>query len=186
MRARRSLLALGLALCAAACAEPASPPEVVAAYFRCLGRDPIRALPLLTPAFHEQHGLHAVTGEEARAGGRSESLPPARFAIDRFELGWLAVQSREGFRALRDQLVVTPIHDEVQGDRARVAVRVQAGARPPFEQSFALAREGPGAPWRIDSIEQSGVGPESALAAFVAHPTEAERQRLERLSRAGG
>jgi len=179
-------LALGLALCAAGCARPASPTEVVAAYFAALGRDPIRTLPLLTPAFHEQHGLHAVTSAEARAGGSGEAPRAGALAVDRFELGWLAVQSREGFRALRGLLAVTPVRDEITGDRAGVTVLVQAGAGPAFEQRFALAREAPGASWRIDSIEQSGVAPGAELAAFVAHPTEAERQRLERISRAGG
>ena len=179
-------LALGLALCAAACARPASPAEVVAAYFAALGRDPIRTLPLLTPAFHEQHALHAVTSAEARGGGRGEPPDAGALAVDRFELGWLAVQSREGFRALRDRLGVTPIGDEATGDRAHVSVRIEAGAAPAFEQRFALVRQAPGAPWRIDSIEQSGVAPGAELAAFVAHPTEAERVRLERISRARG
>ena len=182
--AHAARLALGLALAAAACAPERSPVEVVEAYFRFLGRDPIRTLPLLTDAFHEQHGLHTVTGKEAH-GVRAEPGRADRLAVDRCELGWLRIQSRGAFRALRDRLIVTPIHDEVQGDRARVAVRVQVDQELPFEQSFSLVREAPGRPWRIESVAQNGVAPEAALAAFVAHPTESERQRLERGSRAG-
>ena len=39
-------------------AAPGSPRDAVDAYFQALARDPLRTLPLLTPAFHRQHGVH--------------------------------------------------------------------------------------------------------------------------------
>lgn len=193
-RAAVPLAALALTL-ALGCrsAEPAPPAAVVDRYFRFLARDPIRTLPLLTPAFHEQHGLHVVTTAEARRwqeelrSGAAPAPPPAaeeRFAVDRLQLAWLAVQAREPFRALRDRLAWSRLGEGLEGDRAWVRVRVQAGDEPPFEQRFALVRTGPGAAWRIDAVEQGGVARGNRAAAFVAHPSEATRRELERELRA--
>ena len=177
----RVALSLAARAAALACAEaPRTATEVALDYFRFLGRDPIRTLPLLTPTFHEQHGLHVVSAGEARASQMPErpapSPEPVDWSLDRRELGWLEVQSRDGFRTLRDRFQVTLVDSSEGEGRASVAVRVQPGRGPSFEQRFALVKDGV---WRIDSVEQSGVAPENAFAAFVAHPTEAERQRLE-------
>lgn len=186
----RAALAIGALVSALACSgAPRTPTEVALAYFRFLARDPIRTLPLLAPAFHAQHGLHVVSAAEARARREGPELPGERaepggdWSLDRRELGWLEVQSRDGFRTLRDRLQVTVVDAAESGPRASVAVRVQPGRGTAFEQRFAMVRDD-GA-WRIDSIEQSGVASDNAFAAFVAHPTEAERLRLERM-RTGG
>ena len=173
----------GLALLLGCGAAPRAPADAVRDYFRFLARDPIRTLPLLTPAFHVQHGLHAVTNAEASGHPKGETT--AAWGLDRLELGWLAVQSREPYRVLSDRLSVTLVDVQQSGDRAVVTARIQAAGRP-FEQRFELVREGPAGPWRIDAVEQAGVLPDSRLAAFVAHPTESERRRLEQLSRGGG
>jgi hypothetical protein len=142
----------------------------------------MRTLSLLTQAFHVQHGLHVVSAAEARALGemprpREPATAAADWSLDRLQMGWLEVQSRDGFRAMRDRLQVTLLDSIERGERASVVVRVQPRRGAAFEQRFELVRDGA---WRIDSVEQSGVAPDNELAAFVAHPTEGERQRLER------
>ena len=181
-RALRVISSLALAAALACSAPPPSPSDVALAYFRDLGRDPIRTLPLLTRAFHAQHGLHVVSAAEARAlrEGPESAVPPEGgddWSLDRRVLGWLEVQSRDGFRVLRDRLQVSLVDASASGDRAVVTLRVQPGRGSAFEQRFELARDG--GRWRIDGVEQRGVGSDNAVAAFVAHPTEAERRRLE-------
>jgi hypothetical protein len=185
----RAALAVGWLAAALACsAAPRAPADVAFAYFQFLGRDPIRTLPLLTPSFHAQHGLHVVSAAEARAprglGERPSDVAESGgdWSLERRQLGWLEVQSREGFRALRDRFQLTLVDAFESGERAFVTLRVQPGRGAAFEQRFTLARD---AAWRIDAIEQSGIVADNAFAAFVAHPTEAERQRLERLRASG-
>jgi hypothetical protein len=170
-------VALVLAACSGA---PDSPRAVVDEYFRTLAHDPLRTLPLLSPAFHRQHGVHVVTTDEARLrrGEAGDELLLERIALDRFELGWLMIQSRETFATALAALVIEPLGDESNGATARVTVRATPGHGQPFEQIFTLARDARGV-WHIEGIEQRGVEPGNALAAFVAHPTEAARVRLE-------
>jgi len=179
---RAALAALALAAMLACSGAPRTPADVALAYFRFLGRDPIRTLPLVTGAFHGQHGLHVVSASEARALREmprpGESAAAAGdWSLDRLQLAWLEVQSRDGFRAVRDGFEVTLLDASERGERASVRVRVQPRRGAAFEQRFELVRDGT---WRIDSVEESGVAPDNELAAFVAHPTESERQRLER------
>jgi hypothetical protein len=196
---RWRLVALLLAAGIGCARGGASPAETVDRYFGFLARDPIRTLPLLTPEFHVRHGLHVVTTAEAlryQRGERGAPSTPARdgepagdagkaYAQDRLALAWLGVQMREPFRALRDRIVVVPLDVQERGDQASVSVRVQGGATPPFEQRFELVRAAAGSPWRIDDIEQRGVADEAMALAFVAHPTEATRIRLEGALRRG-
>jgi len=176
-----TLAALALAATFACSEPPPTPADVALAYFRFLGRDPIRTLPLVTGAFHTQHGLHVVSAAEARSLGEprpgESAAASGEWSLDRLQLAWLEVQSRDGFRALRDHLEVALIDASERGERASVRVRVQPRRGAAFEQRFELVRDGT---WRIDSALQSGVTPDNELAAFVAHPTESERQRLER------
>src|SRR5690606_4501880 len=102
-RAGGALLALLLVGCVPA-PEAASPAAVVDAYFRFLGRDPMRTLPLLADAFHRRHGLGVVTAGGAAAAAPAPPPAPAAVSLDRLQLGWLAVQGRDAFRALRDTL----------------------------------------------------------------------------------
>jgi hypothetical protein len=184
----RVALGVVLLLAAPSCRAPAAvaPDEVVARYFRFLARDPIRTLPLLTPAFHAGHGLHVVTTAEARRwrpDAQREAVPdpePRPFAVDRYMLAWLAVQTRAPFRATRERLGWERLDGAEAGARAWVEVRVRPAAQPPFVQRFALVREGPGHAWRIDAVEQRGVVRENRAAAFVAWPSEASRRTMER------
>jgi len=183
----RCALALGLVAIGCGAPESKTPAATVEAYFRNLARDPIRTLPLLTPGFHEQHGLGVVTAAEAQRLAHGEAASAAGAAapvsIDRLQLGWLAVQSRDSFRALRDRLSVTPGTVTEEGASAVVVVRVQPNGAAAFDQRFALSRSATDGAWRIESVEQQGVSAESLSTAFVAHPSEATRRQL---AQAGG
>lgn len=174
--------AVVLALAVAACAPaPETPREVVDAYFRAMGRDPLRTLPLVTPAFHVRHGVHVVTSAEAmraRHQGDTTPAPADPLAIDRLELGWLMIQARPAFAERLGELKRTPVSDETTGDAARVVVRLAPRAGAPFEQDFALVRDA-GGTWRIDAVEQRGVDATNGFEALIAHPTDAARRALE-------
>lgn len=176
-RAGGALLALLLVGCVPA-PEAASPAAVVDAYFRFLGRDPMRTLPLLADAFHRRHGLGVVTAGGAAAAAPAPPPAPAAVSLDRLQLGWLAVQGRDAFRALRDTLAIGPLEVAQAGDRAEVTVEVAPANAPPFVQRFELRPEGAARGWRIAAIEQSDVAAASLPAAFVAYPNEATRRRL--------
>lgn len=170
---RALLLAVVIALGCGASHE--TPADVAQAYFRALGSDPIRTLPLLTPEFHRRHGLRVATAADAEQG--AAVAPAGEIALDRHQLGWLAVQAQP-WLAKRVAELVTQIGDTREdGDRATVAVRVDPRNGPGFEQRFDLVRASDGA-WRIDAIEQIGVAPASAPAAFAAYPSEATRRAL--------
>jgi hypothetical protein len=179
----RVSVVLGLVATLACATTPPDPADTVARYFGFLARDPIRTLPLLTDAFHRRHALGVVTAEAARRLARGErtetGAAPASGPVDRYQLGWLAVQSREPYRALRDRLVVTQEAVEAGDRHASVTVRIQAGATPGFVQRFELERGGPAERWRIDAVSQLEVAPASLPAAFVAWPNEATRRRIE-------
>ncbi len=181
--------ALALGLVATGCGAPrsATPAATVDAYFRDLGRDPIRTLPLLTTGFHEQHGLGVVTAAEAQRLAHGVASNPAgasaAASVDRLQLGWLAVQSRTEFRAVRDRLRVTPSSVTEDGAGAVVVVHVQPNGTAGFDQRFELSRSASSGAWRIETVEQEGVVAESRAAAFVAHPNEIARRRL---AQAGG
>jgi len=178
---RAALVVLLLVASALGCgARAAGPREVVLAYFRFLAGDPIRTLPLLTPEFHRRHALRVATAADARAVAdhRAPDEPPAAIALDRHQLGWLALVARPELEQRVAHLAIELGAATENGDAASVAVRVAPPGQPPFEQRFALVRAGAGAPWRIDAIEQSGVVDATALDAFAAHPTEAARRAL--------
>ena len=173
---RRSVVLVVACLMSACGSTPDPAITVVDAYLVSVGRDPIRTLPLLTDAFHRRHGLHVATAAEARGRGGT----PGDLAVDRYQLGWLAVQSRPGLARGLAGVSLTFAADGLreEGDRAWVTVPIHSGDRPAFEQRFSLVRAGPDAPWRIDAIEQSGVAPANAATAFAAYPNEASRRVL--------
>jgi len=174
----KALRAVLVALVCATCACSA-PPDFVAVtheYLLCIGRDPMRTLPLLTDGFHRRHGLHVATAAEARGQG---GAGPGDLALDRYQLGWLAVQSQpEMARVFGTTRRFMAGRSQADGDRAWVALPIAPLDGPAFEQRFTLVRAGPDAPWRIDAIEQSGVVAENAAAAFAAYPNEAARRAL--------
>jgi hypothetical protein len=185
---RRGAIALTLAWLGCGAPQARTPAATVDAYFAALAHDPIRTLPLLTPAFHQQHGIGVVTAAEAQRLAHREPLPApdpdAEASIDRLQLGWLAVQSRDAFRTLRDRLVVTPGTVAETGASAVVVVHVEADGAAPFDQRFELVRSAADGSWRIDAVEQRGVVAENRAAAFVAHPNEITRRELARPGRA--
>jgi hypothetical protein len=154
-------------------AAAGTPEAVVEAYFRALGRDPLRTLPLLTEAAHRRHGLRLADTAAA------EEPVGDTATVERHQVAWLSLQKRASFRALATRLAVTPGGPTVQeGDRVWVSVGVEAPAAPSLVQRFALVRRDPGAPWRIDQVTQEGVVPANGAAAFAAWPHEALRARL--------
>jgi hypothetical protein len=183
------LAALLLALLAGACARESTPEQVVRLYFESLGRDPLRAGALVSEQFHARHGLrHATTAQVAAWSRRlrgealaatSEPRPsdPAIRSRAEAELVWLATQIKEGFSERAALLSTSLLSAHQDGDSAEVAVRVTSPESSPFVQRFFLSR-GEGGRWRIDRIEQEGVGERSLADAFVAAPSEALRRRL--------
>lgn len=154
-------------------AAPDAPQDVVALYFRSLGRDPIRSAALVTTAFHESHGLRIKSAWIETA---SEAQP---FRLSGAELAWLGVQRRPEFFAYAPRLSVSVT--EVRNDDAQhaaVTTRVAGTGAPPFTQRFFLLRSGPGDPWRIDRIEQQELVAANKIAAFVANPSRADGRAM--------
>lgn len=169
---RRSLAARTLLLLAVAAGcggAPAAPQDVVALYFRSLGRDPVRSASLLTPDFHRRHGLRIHSAWTAEASSETE------FRLSSAELAWMGVQRRPEYFAYAPQLSaeitdVTSEHDR----HAVVTTRVAGPGAPPFTQRFFLLRAGPGAAWQVDRIELQERVPANKIAAFVASPSRGD------------
>jgi len=170
--------AWALAVALGCSAPAATPSDVAEAYFRAIARDPIRTLPLLTPEFHRRHGLRVATAADVRAAAaqRAPTEPAAPLALDRFQLGWLVIQSKPELARLAAGWTTRLGNTEQSGDTASVSMRVEPRDGSVFEQRFALLRDG--GTWRIDAIEQIGVTPASMTAAFAAWPNEAARRAL--------
>jgi hypothetical protein len=162
-------LVLVLAAIAGCSAAPEAPPDVVALYFRSLGRDPVRSAALVTPEFHARHGLRI---QSAWTNTASAEQP---FRLSGAELAWLGVQRRPEYFAYAPQLSasVTEVRNE-DAQHAVVAARVAGPGAAPFTQRFFLVRPEPGAAWQIDRIEQDDVAPAARIAAFVASPSRAD------------
>lgn len=158
-----------------AAAAPGTPEAAVEAYFRALGRDPIRTLPLLDDDAHHAHGLRLADTvvQEGPLAAAAEG------PVERHQIAWLALQKRASFRTFAERLAVRTLAATHDGDRATVAVQVSTPGAPPFAQRFELVRAGPGKPWRIDAVTQDAVVAGNAPAAFVAWPNEAARAQLE-------
>lgn len=174
-----------------ACGEPAGPEHVVDLYFSRLVRDPLGTLPLLSVEFHGSHGLRVTTrkrAESIRLGTDDDDTPGAPRPIEtpgevsRARLGWVAIQKRTPVRELGGRLATETLATEIDGNAARVTVRVTPPGMPAFLQHFRLSRPGAGEPWQIDAIEQEKVVPASRAAALAAAPS---RVGLQALLRAG-
>jgi len=167
-RCARALLLVLVAI--AGCGGvPDAPQDVVALYFRSLGRDPVRSAALVTPEFHARHGLRI---QSAWTDTASAEQP---FRLSSAELAWLGVQRRPEYFAYAPQLQVSV--GGVQSDDALHAVvttRVAGPGAPAFTQRFFLLRAAPGADWAIDRIDQQDLVPANRTAAFVASPSRAE------------
>ncbi len=171
----RPAAALALAIVTSACgASPPSARDTVDLYFRCLGRDPIRSLAILSPDFQLAHRLRL--GAPLAPGASADPLAAAQVA-------WLNVQKTAAFQAQARRLAPRWIELREDGDAARASLRVSAGGSPGFAQRFALSRPGPESHWRIDAVRQSGLDSANLAAAFAANPGEVLRRRLERALR---
>jgi len=171
-----------------ACARPAADPsQVVTSYLRSLGRDPLRAIARVTPGFQQRHGLHLATSaqverwqERVREGAPAPAAPPAAPPTpEEARVSWLSVQVKPAFRDELARLAWHVATSRQDDDRhAMVTVRIEPVDAPAFEQIFHLVRGDGSRPWRIDRVEQQGVGAANLAAAFVANPTEELRRRL--------
>ena len=169
----RLLAALAVVAIVGCGAAPDAPQDVVALYFRSLGRDPVRSAALVTPAFHENHGLRI---KSAWTEAASEAQP---FRLSSAELAWLGVQRRPEFFAYAPRLsvIVTEVF-RPDAQHADVTTRVAGPGAPPFTQRFFLLRSAPGDPWRIDRIEQQELVAANKIAAFVANPARADARAM--------
>lgn len=160
------LVVVAVAGCGAA---PDAPQDVVVLFFSSLGRDPVRSAALVTPAFHERHGLRI---KSAWTDATSELQP---FRLSSAELAWLGVQRRPEFYAYapRLSLSVTDVRND-DAQHAVVTTRVTGPGAPPFTQRFLVLRPSAGDPWRIDRIEQDDLVAANKIAAFVANPSSAD------------
>jgi hypothetical protein len=161
---------------------PATPADVVTAYFRALGRDPARTLDLVSPGFHLRHGLRLAVLEGVFWGRwRGSEAPPdlpyadrdpevedAAAALDGARLAWLFVQRPRFYRETAGRLEWRIRELEVGTDLARVRVHVTGPSASSFVQRFRLQRSGR---WRIDEIGTEGVRSENVVDAFVAAPS---------------
>jgi hypothetical protein len=181
-------LVLGVVVLLLACGRPPlDPATVVDDYLHELGRDPIRAFSRVTPSFQTRHGLRLATDPEVRAWqhrrsrGASAAPAPERPppTPEEERLAWLAVQGKPGYQTELARLTWQIMDVEWPDDlRALVKTRIELPRGRSFEQIFQLVRASPRAPWRIDQVEQVGVGEDELAAAFVTNPTEATRERL--------
>lgn len=194
----RSVLGLLLLVGALGCADtPPTPERVVLRYFDTIGRDPMRTLNLLSPAYHESHGLEVAALEGWSWGNQVLDLPEAlpnpdlapldaTRGPDSAQLAWVMVQLERHFRRLVHQVKQSIVHEVVVGNRATVEVAVLPPAGLRFTQRFRLSRRNASAPWRIDSIDQEGVVPREIYVAFAMSPREETRQKvIARLNRGG-
>lgn len=173
------------------CGQPQTPAEVVTAYFRALGRDPARSLPLLSPAFHRHHGLRMARfegwlwGWPSPSAGASESAARASEpgGVESAAFAWLYVQTHPSFPALASTLRLSDVELLESDQQAHVGVRVRGRGGQEFVQRFTLSRAAPRSSWRIDRIDQIDVSPSAHTIAFVAFPHDA---LIDALLRAGG
>lgn len=182
----RAALLLAACALALACGAPGTPEETARAFLARVGRDPIGTLPLLSEDFHGRHALrHTMPGASETLLSRYAAPLPAEPAARRRELaaarlGWLILQRQETSRAHANVVGLERLEEALDGDRARVAFRIRLLDAPGFVQRFALVREGPGARWQIDAIEQEGVGAANVASAFALAPsTELLRRAAE-------
>ncbi len=189
----KRLLAVSALLCSA-CAQPeADPARVVTTYLRSLGGDPLRAIACVTATFPERTGLRLATSaevlrwrERVREGAAAPAAPapPATPpSPEEAQVSWLSVQVKPAFREALGRLRWQVSGERRDDDRhATVTATIEPEAAPPFQQVFQLTRQDGSGPWRIDRVEQIGVGEANLAEAFVTNPTEELRRRLaERL-----
>ncbi len=176
-------------LLAVSCARERTPDDVVRLYFASIGRDPVRSGALVTEGFQMRHGMRYSTSAQAADWDRrvrsaqpgmrmqERQAGPAARSRSEAEAMWLATQIKEGFTDRAARLSISPLAQTLNDDTAEVAVRIASPESPPFVQRFFLS-SGTDGRWRIDRIEQEGVGERSLADAFVAAPSEALRRRL--------
>jgi hypothetical protein len=185
---RRTALVLVLAIlgCGAPDHEPA---ETVRRYLDAMANDPIRTLTLVTDRFHRAHGLRfEAVRDQAFTAERS---PAKRFddetlELERARFGWLTILTKRFFAIQSERFSHTVAAEEIDGDRARVAVQVVGDSRPALEIRFQLVRERSGAPWRIDGVELPEIEQDDLGAAFLVAPNASLHRRIDARRRRAG
>jgi hypothetical protein len=174
--------ALALLLVALGCGAPDhEPAETVRHYLDALANDPIRTLSLVSDRFHSAHGLRFdEVGDQPFA---TKQAPSRRFDDDILELerarfGWLTVLTKPFFAIQSERFTRDIEAEEIDGDRARVVVRVEGDARPALEILFQLIRGHSGAPWRIDAAEVPEIEEGDLGAAFLVAPNATLHRRI--------
>lgn len=190
-------LLCGIAL--AAC-QPAArtPQQTVGLYLSCLkGKDPMRALSLLAPEYHLEHGLLFTNTADLPDGIVLPPLPSGKhfdraFAIERGRLGWLFAPAQMGrahqlFPEL-SQIQLAWLGEQVSGDRAAVGLRAWVTDEASVDFRFRLEREDAESPWKIRGIDAQSDGSWKArLVEYVIAPSyegvEVIRREVERAIR---
>lgn len=177
---RHALLLVAVILgCSAPDHEPS---ETVRRYLDAMANDPIRTLSLVSDHFHTAHGLRFdQVGDQPFA---TQPAPTRRFdddslELERARLGWLTVLTKRFFAIQSGRFTRSIVGEEIDGDRARVVVRVEGGKRPAFEIPLQLVRGGSNAPWRIDGADLPKIADEDLGAAFLVAPNASLHRRID-------
>jgi hypothetical protein len=168
-------LALG---CGAPDHEPA---EAVRRYLDALANDPIRTLSLVSDRFHSAHGLRFdEVGDQpfATKPASSRRFDDDLLELERARFGWLTVLTKPFFAIQSGRFTRDIESFEIDGDRARVVVRVEGDARPALEILFQLSRAHSGAPWRIDAAALPEIDEGDLGAAFLVAPNATLHRRI--------
>ena len=175
------LVAAGLA-CAPA---PRTPTETVERYLEALARDPVRTLVLVTPEFHDRHGLRfeEVADRPFAAPAAPRPAVDPELERERARLGWLTVLTKRIFALQHDRFRRRVLSERVLGDRAEVAVRVEGAGAPPLDVRFDLRAR----PWRIDAVHLPALDESQWVGAFLVAPDAELHRRIRDLrQRPGG
>lgn len=175
MRRRAALL-----LCAAAfgCAPaPPGPAETLERYLDALAGDPIRTLAMLTPGFHDRHGLRfeEVADRPFAAPRRAAPSADPLLERERARLGWLTVLTKRIFALQSGRFRHRVVSEAVRGDVAEVVVQVEP---PPLEARFELRRGARGGGWQIDAVHLPDLDESQWLQAFLIAPDAELHRRI--------
>jgi hypothetical protein len=177
-------LALALLLVALGCGAPNhDPAETVRRYLDAMANDPIRTLSLVSDRFHSAHGLRFEEVGDQPFAREQASVSSRRFDDDTLELerarfGWLTVLTKPFFTIQSKRFTREIESEKIDGDRARVWVRVEGNARPALEVLFQLSRAHSDAQWHIDAAELPEIEEDDLGAAFLVAPNARLHQRI--------
>jgi hypothetical protein len=176
---RRGLASI-LAAAALACGGGAHTPGATALrYLEALGSDPIRTLELVTPGFHDRHGLRfEEVADRPFADPQARSTPSGDAALERerARLGWLTVLTKPIFALQGGRFGRRVVSERIRADHADVVV--ERPGHPPFDARIQLRRIAADAPWRIDAVLLPEVGDAQLVQAFLVAPDAELHRRI--------